>query len=166
MPGKLMSPSQLLKSGRTHRSSCPRSAPGEQGGFTLIEVLIAAAVLAIALAGILSAMVRTTQLDESFGKRSVALKGMENMMAQIRSQPRMKDGKKVIEYIENVDDDPTDSINEFNVDGLEPDNDAEGRITYSKSDGVLKVHLTVNWTDIMGDQQVSLTSFLFIFKKN
>jgi len=132
----------------------------------MIEVIIAAAILAIALTGIITAMYRTSQLNESFGKRNLALKGAENMMAQIKAQPRSDGGQKIIDYIDDQDVDASTPEVEFDIDGLEQNNGQEGLIDLTDQNGYVVVNVLVRWEDVLGTQDLSITSYIYTFDQN
>lgn len=149
-----------------HNRSTPNSEWMNQDGFTLIELVISVAVLSIALTGLVTTLYRSIQLDNSFKNRSIALQGAQSMMSQVKAQPRRNNGKLLKEFIENIDDDPTDSKNEFDVSGLEPDVTAEGEVFYEDKGGYVRVDIIVRWNDQMGQQDVAITGNFYTYDKS
>ncbi len=142
------------------------SKQGSNQGFTLIELIISVAVLSIALTGLVSTLYRSVQLDNSFKNRSVALQGAQSMMSQIKAQPRRQGGALLMEFIENIDGDPGDSVNEFDVTGLEPNIIAEGIVEHEDKGGYIRVDVIVSWEDQMGEQEVALTGNFYTYSKS
>lgn len=134
-------------------------------GFTLIELVISVAVLAIALTGLVTTLYRSIQLDNSFKNRSIALQGAQKMMSQIKAQPRRNSGHLLKEFIEDLDKDG-DGINEYDITGLEPDVTAEGRVMYEDKGGYIRVDIVVEWSDQMGEQDVAITGNFYTYNKN
>lgn len=66
----------------THRSLRVRASAGPRGGFTLLEVMFAAAVLAIAISGSAGAMLSAMQLDRVNRERSLALQSARRVIEQ------------------------------------------------------------------------------------
>lgn len=170
----------LIKSPHTARTPPPGN--DNEQGFSLIELIIAVGVLAIALTGLVSAITRSYQIDETFENRSVALQGAQSMMSQIKSQKRGQGGGFIKAFLDNT----LDSNDRFDVEGLEPGNTTEGRVIYTgplnngvdddgdgttdesdESDdlGFATVDIRVEWEDMMGEQSVSISSRVYIFDK-
>jgi len=145
---------------------CLGPEQNEEEGFTLIELVISVAILAIALTGLVTTLYRSIQLDNSFKNRSIALQGAQKMMSQIKAQPRRNNRVKFKEFIENIDHDPDDSVNEYDVTGLEPDVTAEGRVTYEDKGGYVRVDIVVEWNDQMGQQDVAITGNFYTYNKS
>jgi prepilin-type N-terminal cleavage/methylation domain-containing protein len=145
---------------------CLGPEQNEEEGFTLIELVISVAILAIALTGLVTTLYRSIQLDNSFKNRSIALQGAQKMMSQVKAQPRRNNGEELKEFIENIDNDPDDSVNEYDVTGLEPDVTAEGRVTYEDKGGYIRVDIVVEWNDQMGQQDVAITGNFYTYNKS
>jgi prepilin-type N-terminal cleavage/methylation domain-containing protein len=137
----------------------------EEEGFTLIELVISVAILAIALTGLVTTLYRSIQLDNSFKNRSIALQGAQKMMSQIKAQPRRNNGEQLKTFIDNLDNDG-DGVNEYDVTGLEPDVTAEGRVTYEDKGGYVRVDIVVEWNDQMGQQDVAITGNFYTYNKS
>ena len=74
---------RIPRSGRPARSSTRASATAKgQGGFTLLEVMFAAAVLAIAISGSAGAMLSAMQLDRMNRERALALQSARRVIEQ------------------------------------------------------------------------------------
>lgn len=69
----------------------PRSGP-VAGGFTLIEVLVALAVVAIALASLTHAGARALDRQVALEERAFALWLADNRISEIRLQPTLRAG--------------------------------------------------------------------------
>lgn len=65
--------------------------PRTDSGFTLIEVLVALAVIAIGLAGVVAVAIRSGRVDASLQQRSFAGWVASNQMVRLRLQPNWPD---------------------------------------------------------------------------
>lgn len=144
---------------------CLGPEQNEEEGFTLIELVISVAILAIALTGLVTTLYRSIQLDNSFKNRSIALQGAQKMMSQVKAQPRRNNGEELKTFIDNLDEDG-DGVNEYDVTGLEPDVTAEGRVTYEDKGGYIRVDIVVEWSDQMGQQDVAITGNFYTYNKS
>lgn len=123
-------------------------------GYTLIEVLIATAVLAIALTGVSSVVIQSNRLNEYNREKKVAQKAANSMMEQIQSKSIDQD--QLINFL--------NSQNEFAVEGLSPvtGNDTVGSLTYEINPDTgdtfpVQVNVILRWDGIMGESKFSLT---------
>lgn len=169
---------------KSRRTFSPHGSDADQSeqGFTIIELIIAVGVLAIALTGLVASISHSMQIDETFENRSVALQGAQSMMSQIKSQKRNLGGEHIRQFIDNN----TTSTNRFDIEGLNPGNTTEGFVSYvgplnngidddgdgttDESDefddlGYLTIDIVVTWEDTMGRQQVELSSKVYTYAK-
>lgn len=163
-----------------HHTHTKEDAAENERGFSLIELIIAVGVLAVALTGLVSAITHSYQIDETFENRSVALQGAQSMMSQIKSQKRGEGGGFIKAFLDNT----LTSNDRFDVKGLEPGNTTEGKVIYTgplnngvdddsdgttdesdESDdlGFATVDIRVEWEDMMGEQSVAISSRVYIF---
>lgn len=73
---------KLARIPHTQRSPRVPASAGQRGGFTLLEVMFAAAVLAIAISGSAGAMLSAMQLDRMNRERSLALQSARRVIEQ------------------------------------------------------------------------------------
>lgn len=126
-------------------------------GYTLIEVLIATAVLAIALTGVSSVVIQSNRLNEYNREKKVVRTAAKNMMEQIQSTSITED--QLIDFMNSKD--------QFEVEGLSPvkGQDTVGTVTYSTNSksGVtfpVKANVVVRWEGILGESRFSITKII------
>ncbi|MBT2341609.1 MULTISPECIES: type II secretion system minor pseudopilin GspI [Pseudomonas] len=73
----------------------PRPAP--QAGFTLIEVLVALAIIAVAMSAAVRVAAVMTQSNGLLRDKSIALLAARSQLAQLRLEQRFAPGMKVFE---------------------------------------------------------------------
>lgn len=119
--------------------------------FTILEVLIAAMVLAIALFGLVGAFAHCAWLNANSKETTLAINGARKQMDTVRAA--------YFQTIMNSYDPPDDG---FAVEGLTPrvgDPDGlPGRITLAQAGGVITVTILVEWRGVAGDRTVTLVS--------
>lgn len=121
--------------------------------FTVIEVLIASMVLAIALIGLISAFARAAWLNANAKETSMAINGCRKEMDVIRAT--------FFNTIVTTYAPPNDN---FPVEGLlaqpgDPDG-LPGKVTVTSAGAMLTITCTVSWRGVAGDRQISLASNL------
>ncbi|MCU0121725.1 type II secretion system minor pseudopilin GspI [Pseudomonas sp. B2M1-30] len=72
-------------------------APSREAGFTLIEVLVALAIIAVALSAAVRVAGLMTQSSGILRDRSIALIAAQSRMAELRLEGRLPMGMKVLE---------------------------------------------------------------------
>jgi prepilin-type N-terminal cleavage/methylation domain-containing protein len=122
------------------RSSAPRSE--REGGFTVVESMIAIAVLAIAAFAALTTLTRSSSLDETLKERSLALRAAMSKMESIAAYDYSDDITNLVTYW-------SQSANKaFVVEGLRaPAGTANhGAITINNADPLRIVFtVTISW---------------------
>mgnify|MGYP001581143603 CR=1 FL=1 len=123
-----------------------------RAGFTLLEVLIASIVLAIALMGLLSAILYIHTLNQGSRENELALRGASEKMEEVMSQDL---DTVVADY----------DLFAFDVEGLsEQQNDPDARVGLVDIDDtnpdLLQVHIEVLWRGRTGNNAVRLDSMM------
>ncbi len=124
-----------------------------RAGFSLVEVMIASAVCAVALAGTISAMGHLAQVDDVTHDRDLA-------MAEIVRQVERCQQYRVSDLHDQIDNDPGYW---FDVRSLDPPEGRQqcGRIevpaTSTRDDATLPLTVTVVWLSKLGQNQMSQT---------
>ena len=123
-----------------------------RAGFTLLEVLIASIVLAIALMGLLSAILYIHTLNQGSRENGLALRGASEKMEEVMSQDL---DTVVADY----------DLFAFDVEGLsEQQNDPDARVGLVDIDDtnpdLLQVHIEVLWRGRTGNNAVRLDSMM------
>ncbi|WP_339473242.1 type II secretion system minor pseudopilin GspI [Pseudomonas fluorescens] len=72
-------------------------APSRESGFTLIEVLVALAIIAVAMSAAVRVVGLMTQSNGVLRDRSIALIAGESRMAELRLEGRLPVGMKAVE---------------------------------------------------------------------
>ncbi len=128
-----------------------------EGGFTILELMISAALLAIALTGVVAALFESSRIDENTRERAIAQKAAENMMEQIKAQPRNAGGAEIVDFCNNNAD--------FDVENLETGNNSEGSIPPpdTSNPGYVIVTVVISWDGVMGPQNLSITRYLYVY---
>ncbi len=126
-------------------------------GYTLIEVLIATAVLSITLTGVASVVIQSNRLSEYNREKKVAQRAAADMMEQIQSKSFDED--QLLDFL--------NSKSTFVVEGLSSTDgrDTVGQLTYQTSSDPgtnfpLKVNVIMRWNGIMGTSKFSLTKVI------
>ena len=106
----------------------PRSRRRPKAGFTLVEVLLALAVLVVAVGGTLGTLNAYVRLDQQTAQKSMALRVAEERIERLRAEPFSMLFER---YNAETADDPTGFFsspgNGFAVPGLDmQDGDADG----------------------------------------
>lgn len=126
-----------------------RSTPNS--GFTLLEVLIAAVVLAIALFGLVGAFAHCAWLNANSKETTIAINAARREMDIVRGT--------FFNTILTTYAAPNDN---FVVEGLLPvpgDPDGQcGKITCTSAGAVITITITVSWRGVAGDRGVTLIS--------
>ncbi len=126
-------------------------------GMTLVEVIIAAMVLAIAIFGLVSTLFYTSRQEGSCHEVSIALSGIRAKIEEVRSQ-RFQDAYSI--YLQ-------DASRHFEIPGLVPqETDTDiysphrtGEVIVAvTSPNLLRVTVRASWTGILGDQSIEMTS--------
>ncbi|MEB0048385.1 MULTISPECIES: type II secretion system minor pseudopilin GspI [unclassified Pseudomonas] len=71
--------------------------PPRQAGFTLIEVLVALAIIAVAMSAAVRVAGLMTQSNGLLRDRSIALLAAQSRLAELRLEPRLTLGQRTIE---------------------------------------------------------------------
>lgn len=112
--------------------SCRSSA--ERSGFTLMELMLAAAVLIIAISGLVAAFIGCYVLNETAKNLTLATMGAQEKLEEIRNH---NFGKIYSDYNGTT----------FDVTGI----DAEGRVDVDNADAdLLKIAVTICWRQVGG----------------
>ena len=121
-------------------------------GFTIIEVLIAAVVLSIALFGLVASFAHCAWLNSNSWESTVAINGARNEMDVVRGT-----------YFNTILSTYAAPNNNFAVPGLNPvpgDPDGlPGQIVCSQAGAVITITVTVTWRGVAGDRSVTLTTY-------
>ncbi|SDT19614.1 general secretion pathway protein I [Pseudomonas sp. Z003-0.4C(8344-21)] len=72
-------------------------APSRESGFTLIEVLVALAIIAVAMSAAVRVAGLMTQSNGLLRDRSIALVAAQSRMAELRMEGRLPTGMKAVE---------------------------------------------------------------------
>ncbi|HEX9811699.1 MAG TPA: type II secretion system minor pseudopilin GspI [Burkholderiales bacterium] len=118
----------------------PNRKKANYRGFTLVEVLVALAVLAIALAAVLRAMGQAIDLSTDLRERTVALWAAQERATDHRlrndwpaldtTEGKMKFGEREWRWHENVSKTPLDEMRRLEIEIRAPDSpDILGRLT-------------------------------------
>jgi prepilin-type N-terminal cleavage/methylation domain-containing protein len=70
----------------TIQQTTPGGAASQRAGFTLLEVMFAASVLAIAVAGVAGAMISAIRLDQVNGETAAAQQAARQIMEEVQSR--------------------------------------------------------------------------------
>ncbi len=126
-------------------------------GMTLVEVVMAAMVLTIAIFGLVSTLYYTSREEASCHEVSIALNGLRAKIEEVRSQ-RFQDAFSI--YLQ-------DANRHFEIPGLFPqesDTDlyaphrAGEVIVAVTSPNLIRVTVRASWTGILGDQSIEMTT--------
>jgi prepilin-type N-terminal cleavage/methylation domain-containing protein len=129
--------------GAPPRASCP------EGGFTVVESMIAISVLAIAAFSALTTLNRSTLLDENLRERSIALRAAMTRMESIAAYDYQ-------DHIVNLTNYWSQAANStFTVDGLRPPAaGSQGTVTINNADPQRIVFtVTVSWRTRNGENR-------------
>ena len=118
-----------------------------QGGFSLLEVVVALAVISIALLAMLTMMLNTSNLKEVGRQRSLAMQAAMAKLEELKAQ----DFDTIVPNYG-----PGGAQNSFDVDGLrDGNNDAQGVITIDDTNpDLLDLTIIVTWEGIGGKSLV------------
>ncbi|MBP7275344.1 MAG: prepilin-type N-terminal cleavage/methylation domain-containing protein [Kiritimatiellae bacterium] len=113
-----------------------RSVRGNRGGFTLVEVLVAAALIALILAGAVQAVVAVNRMNYHSGLRLAAHGLCRERLEELRAAP----------YADLQVGEVEDTVRMANLGGTqrEPISATRTTIIESHSDGTPRVHVTVS----------------------
>ncbi len=104
-----------------------------QRGFTLLEVMVAAAILSIAIVGLLSVLTATQRLQQQTRESTLALNAIRDKLEELRNYPNFNEegplpagthaNAPIVDYYTGGGTDPRTglSLNLFTVPGLNPD---------------------------------------------
>lgn len=129
------------------RRSGQRSHAAE-GGFTLIETMIAITVLAVAAFSALTTLTGSSKLDETLRERSIALRAAMTKMESIQAYDYADHITNLTSYWSQV------ANSTFTVEGLRnpAGNGPHGSITFNTADPLrIKVTVTVSWRTRFGE---------------
>lgn len=123
-----------------------------EAAFTLVEVMIAVTVIAVALAGLYSALFSSIRIDNSSQHDEMAMTAARGKMEEIRAT-----AFSVISA--NYDNQP------FDVEGLDlAANDPDGRIGMTEvnalSSSLLEVTVRLQWRGVRGTEMYELVSLI------
>jgi prepilin-type N-terminal cleavage/methylation domain-containing protein len=96
-------------------------------GFTLLEVMVAAAILAIAIVGLLSVLTATQRLQQQTRESTLALNAIRDKLEELRNYPNFNDTSSanpcLVDYYTQTGTNPRTGMNynQFGVPGLNPD---------------------------------------------
>jgi len=123
-----------------------KASPSGEGGFTIVEAMIAIAVLAVAAFSALTTLTSSSALDEDLKGRSVALRAAITQMESVMAYDYSDDIGNLVTFFTQ----PANST--FNVDGLAaPAAGAQGAIVLDTTDpDRILVTVTVRWSTKTG----------------
>jgi Tfp pilus assembly protein PilV len=138
----------------------------KQSGISLLELVIALAVIAIAMFGILSMILHNMATKETMRELQIAKEAVTTKMEEIKSHPMMLPGTDVAggisvwEFYAN-----TKGNNVFDVQSLQdpttPSKLAQGTIVIDKTNPYLyEVMVTVKWAGRKGPTELSRRSMI------
>lgn len=122
------------------------AVPSSRDGFTLIEVLVALSVVAVAVVGLLGMVVMATGQDENAADQNAAMDAAMSLISEIRQTPFHQVYSKYKDHA-------------FPVEGLNPwpgDPDGlPGRVVIDASDpDLLDIQVIVEWSGQSGSERI------------
>lgn len=138
----------------------------EQGGFSLLELMVAVAILAVAITGVVAALMEAGRLEENTRERRTSRNAVDRQIASLEALDRGNFGQEMIDYIEGQNG--FDRHAEFEVENLEPapGETTVGSITYDDTDvmtdNILVVTVRTRWDGVMGEQNLHVTRYFYV----
>ena len=136
-------------------------SPKTRGGFTLLEVMISAAILAVAVMALVAGITQNIQQGQWLSERRIAHVGTGRVLEGVRSAARVSLANAVASYNADPADDPggpyTAPGNAFSVQGLTPptggaQNGGTGEVVLDSTDpDLVEVTVRVRWASTGGE---------------
>lgn len=124
-------------------------------GQTLLEIMVAAAVLGTVLLVFLSMILLSTRVNANLKEHETARENISRMLQYVEHLPRKDNGEEIRSFVENH--------KQFEVHGLEHSSGKPGQIRLSEPfPGVLKLEVVVTWNGILGQQEESIIRYVSV----